>query len=328
MKTIKISPYVPTNVDVQDLGNNRVKISAYPFESGYSITLAHPLRRLLLSSSVGFAPIGLKIDGVAHEFDSVRGIVEDVSQFIVNLKNIRFHSDITNDEEIIAEYVFKGPQILKAAHLCNDQITAINKNEPLATINEDLELKFSIIIQKGMGYVPSESIRGQIPQDFIPLDAYFTPVKNVVYDIQNIFVDDNPTYEKVTFDIETDGQINPYEAFKQAIFVMNSQMSVFETKLKMPVQKDIADPETNLMASIETLGLSQRAFNCLDKLGIKYVGELVLMDEAQIKDIKNLGTKSRDELAQKLEEIGHPIGSALDPKIEENLRKKIQKGQK
>ncbi|MDU7693702.1 MAG: DNA-directed RNA polymerase subunit alpha [Helicobacter sp.] len=325
MKTIKIAPYIPTNVDVEDLGNNRVKISAYPFESGYAITLAHPLRRLLMSSSVGFAPIAIKIQGVAHEFDSIRGIVEDVSPFIVNLKNIRF---LANEENVSIDYSFKGPLVLKASHLENDKINVINKDSALATINEDTTLDFSLIVQKGIGYVPSEDIRDLIPEGYIPLDAYFTPVRNVIYNIENVLVDDNPNYEKIIFDVQTDGQISPYDAFKHAISILESQMSVFNNKIHSPkvIKAPCVDDTCikNLLLKIEHINLPQRCLNSLDKIGIIYLGELALMSENEIKNIKNLGAKSYEDLAQKYEEyLGQPIGSELDAEKKSLFIKKL-----
>ncbi|MDO7253496.1 DNA-directed RNA polymerase subunit alpha [Helicobacter cappadocius] len=331
MKTIKIAPYIPTDINIEEIGKNRIRISAYPFESGYAITLAHPVRRLLLSSSVGYAPIALKIEGVAHEFDSVRGISEDVSPFIVNLKNIRFiNKALENDGQVIVDYSFKGPMSLTGADLENDILDVANKDSYLATINEDAVLNFSIIVQKGIGYVPSEDIRGIIPENYIPLDAYFTPVKRAVYEIENVLVEDNPTYEKIVFDIETDGQIEPYVAFKEAIAIMHSQMSIFGADISsVPLASKNSLEETvelkDLMIKIDTLNLSARCFNCLDRTGIRYIGEMVLMSENELKNIKNMGKKSYDEIAEKLQELGYPVGSELPEEVKSSLSKKITK---
>ncbi|PAF54289.1 DNA-directed RNA polymerase subunit alpha [Helicobacter sp. 13S00482-2] len=331
MKTIKTAPYIPTDINIEEIGKNRVKISVYPFESGYAITLAHPIRRLLLSSSVGCAPIALKIEGVAHEFDSVRGISEDVSPFIVNLKNIRFLSKVSgSDDQIVVDYSFKGPMSLTGADLENGILDITNKDSYLATINEDAVLNFSIIVQKGIGYVPSEDIRGIIPENYIPLDAYFTPVKRAVYEIENVLVEDNPTYEKIVFDIETDGQVEPYVAFKEAITIMHSQMSIFGADMtSVPLTSKNSLEEVlelkDLMVKIDTLNLSARCFNCLDRTGIRYIGELVLMTENELKNVKNMGKKSYDEIAEKLQDLGYPVGSELSEEVRSSLSKKIIK---
>ncbi|PAF43979.1 DNA-directed RNA polymerase subunit alpha [Helicobacter sp. 11S02596-1] len=332
MKTIKIAPYIPTDINIEEINKNRIKIAAYPFESGYAITLAHPIRRLLLSSSVGYAPIGLKIEGVAHEFDSVRGISEDVSPFIVNLKNIRFINKASGEQgqQVVINYSFKGPMGLTGADLVNDVLDVVNKDAYLATINEDAVLDFSIIVQKGMGYVPSEDIRGMIPEDYIPLDAYFTPVKKAVYEIENVLVEDNPSYEKIVFDIETDGQVEPYKAFQEAIATMHLQMSIFGADVTAvpAISKGSSDDITelkDLMVKIDALNLSARCFNCLDRTGIRYVGELVLMTENDLKNIKNMGKKSYDEIAEKLQELGYPVDSELPEELKLSLNKKITK---
>ena len=330
MNMIKIEPYIPTDISIEEISSNRIKISAYPFESGYAITLAHPLRRLLLSSSVGYAPTALKIQGVTHEFDSIRGIVEDVSHFISNLKNIRFLIKDETLDSVQMHYEFKGPMVLSASELANENVGVVNPDAYLATINENASISFSLIVQKGIGYVPSESIRGKIAEDYIPLDAYFTPVKKAVYEIENVLVEDNPNYEKIIFDIETDGQIEPLTAFKEAISVMHKQMSIFGVDLSATPNgsKSIAEDSgelKTLMIKIDTLNLSARCFNCLDRSGLKYVGELVIMSENELKNIKNMGKKSYDEIAEKLEELGYPVGGEIAEDILQLLNRKLAK---
>ncbi len=326
MKNIKTSPHVPTKIEVKEISVNRVQIIAYPFESGYAITLAHPLRRLLLGSSVGFAPIALRIAGVAHEFDSVRGMVEDVSHFIVNLKTVRFKSKDEN-ESISVDYKFIGPKVITGADLANELVEVVTPNIHLATINEDAVLNFSIVICRGIGYVPSEEIRNQVPEGFMPLDSYFTPVTNVTYNTENILVEDDPNYEKVIFDIQTDGQVEPLTAFKNALSVMHKQMAIFNTELNIEVPEINGDedhPEIKtLLQTIDSLNFSARCFNCLDRSGIKYLGELVLLNEDQIKNIKNLGKKSLDEITTKLDELGYPVGKEIPEDLVALLKKKF-----
>lgn len=330
MNMIKIEPYIPTDISIEEVSSNRIKISAYPFESGYAVTLAHPLRRLLLSSSVGYAPTALKIQGVTHEFDSIRGIVEDVSHFISNLKNIRFMIKDSTLDNVQLHYEFKGPMVLSANELANESVDVVNPDAYLATINENASMSFSLVVQKGIGYVPSESIRGVIAEDYIPLDAYFTPVKKAVYEIENVLVEDNPNYEKIIFDIETDGQIEPLAAFREAIAVMHKQMSIFGVDLSATPNgsKSIAEDSgelKTLMIKIDTLNLSARCFNCLDRSGLKYVGELVIMSENELKNIKNMGKKSYDEIAEKLEELGYPVGGEIAEDILQLLNRKLAK---
>jgi DNA-directed RNA polymerase subunit alpha len=329
MKKIKVAPSLPTNVEVNELGTNRSEVIAYPFESGYAITLAHPLRRLILGSSVGFAPISIKIEGAAHEFDSVRGMHEDVAVFIINLKNIRFKL-ADGVEKLEVNYSFVGSREITASDLVNDDVEIVNPDAFLATLNEDAILNFTVVIAKGLGYVQSEDIRADIAVDAIALDAFFTPVKKANYDIQNVLVEDNPNYEKIVFDIETDGQVSPVDAFTNALETMYKQLSVFNGVLDVeinaaPIKRNNDDSEIRAyLEPIESLGLSARSFNSLDRAGMKVVGELVLMTTTEIKNIKNLGKKSLDEIAECLENLGYGDDFELADNTRVNLVKKIE----
>lgn len=328
MKKFVDTPFLPTEVEIEKLTDTTAKISAYPFESGYAITLAHPLRRLLMSSSVGYAPIAVKIEGASHEFDSIRGMLEDIAIFIINLKNIKFK--IKGEEsQVEVQYSFDGPKEIKGEDLNNAEVEVVSPDAPLATINADCNLTFSVIIQKGIGYMPSEDIRDIVGSDYIPLDAFFTPVKKVVYDIEKMLVEDNPNFEKAVFTVETNGQIAPLDAFKEAVSVMYSQMSVFNKVFDLSeVNVNTAAEESvelkDLVAKIEDLNLSARSFNSLDRSGIKYLGELVLMSEVEVKNIKNLGKKSYDEISEKLESLGFPVDTVLPENVASALRKKLE----
>lgn len=314
MKKITTVPYLPSEIEVVNVAKNVAKITTYPFATGCAVTLAHPLRRLLYTSTVGFAPTAVHIDGVSHEFDSLRGMFEDVTLFIINLKNIRFKLKSGADREIV-EYSFKGPKEIKGADLNNSQVEVVNPESYLATINEDAVLNFKLIIERGIGYVPSEDIREQTPADFITLDAFFTPVKHAVYDIENVLVDDNPDFEKIVLTITTDGQVTPIDAFKNALEAMYQQMAIFNKVLDIApdanliVKKPIAGGEhSKLFESIDELSLTSRSFNCLKNVGIEFIGEIALLDEVELKDIKNLGKKSVEEIKTAMESIGYAIG--------------------
>ena len=324
------APFLPTEVEIEQITDNKARITASPFESGYAITLAHPLRRLLMSSSVGFAPIAVKIEGAKHEFDSIRGMLEDIALFMINLKNIRFK--IKGDQEQLeVKYTFSNSKEIKGSDLVNDDLDVVNGEAHLATINNDCTLTFSIIIQRGIGYVPSEDIRDMVDKEYIPMDAFFTPVKKVTYDIEKMLVEDNPNFEKAVFNIETDGQISPIDAFKEAITIMYSQMSVFNKVFDLSEVKMVENKldESNidlkdLVIKIDELNLSARSFNSLDKAGMKYVGDIALMSEVEVKSIKNLGKKSLDEISDKFQELGFPIDGSLDEDTASALRKKLE----
>jgi DNA-directed RNA polymerase subunit alpha len=329
MRKIKVAPSLPENVEVNEIGENRAEIIAYPFESGYAITLAHPLRRLILGSSVGYAPISVKIDGASHEFDSIRGMHEDVAVFIINLKNIRFKLP-EGVQRAELSYKFLGPKKITAKDLVTDEVDVVNHDAFLATLNEDARLNFTVVVVQGLGYVQSEDLLEEIDQDHIPLDAFFTPVKKANYSIENILVDDNPNYEKIIFDIETDGQISPVDAFINALETMYKQLSVFNGVLDVeinatPVKRNTDDSELKpYLERIDSLGLSARSFNSLDRSGIQYVGELVLMSANEIKNIKNLGKKSLDEISECLNNLGYGEDFELPENLRVALIKKIE----
>ena len=319
MKKITTTPFYPTDIKVETVSQNRARISAYPFENGYAITVAHPLRRLLLSSSIGYAPTALKVEGATHEFDSIRGMVEDISIFIINLKNIRFK--IKDDKDrVVLNYSFAGPKTINGQDLENDLVEIVTPDSYLATINSDITLEFTIVIQRGIGYVPSENIDENIGDNFIILDAFFTPIRKAVYSIENMLVEDDPNYEKIVFDITTDGQISPVDAFGEALSVIQSQLSVFNKVFEVdtivaetqePVATTVIDFK-EFMLPISELNLGARSFNALEKAKIQYLAELVLMSEDDIKNIKNLGKKSFDEISVKLSELGYPINDLLE----------------
>ena len=320
---------MPTEVEVNEISENRAEIIAYPLESGYAVTLAHPLRRLILGSSIGYAPISVKIEGSTHEFDNIRGMHEDVAVFIINLKNIRFKIKDESDR-VELKYSFSGHKEVTAQDLNNDQVEVVNGDLPLATLNEDAELNFTVVISKGIGYVPSEDLRDDVAADSIALDAFFTPVRKANYKIEPVLVEDNPNFEKITFDIETDAQIGPVEAFTNALEVMNKQLSVFNGVLDVdisvtPVKRSADDGELKpFMQTVDSLGLSARSFNSLDRAGMKFLGELVLMSENEIKNIKNLGKKSLDEINECLVENGFGSDYELADVTRANLVKKLE----
>ncbi len=328
MKKITTSLYMPHEIEIEKIDENRVKIFTYPFQSGFAVTVAHPLRRLLLGSSAGYAVTALKIDGVTHEFDSIRGMLEDVSLFIINLKNIRFKiKDDSNKVEV--NYSFTGFKEIKGSDLDNESVEVVTPDVHLATINEDAQLNFSIIIEKGIGYVPSEDLRDNLPEDYIGVDAFFTPVVKAIYSIENMLVEDDPTFEKIVFDIQTDGQIPPIQAFKESIEALNEQISIFSKAMDIDVSVPQDDYENSvelkkLLQDVEALSLSARSFNCLDRANIKHIAELSLMSELELKGLKNLGKKSFEEITSKLEALGFPVGYQFEEGFLKVLNKKLQ----
>jgi len=328
MKKIKTTPLSPQEFEVEQISENEANIMAYPFETGYAISLAHPLRRFLLSSSVGYAPIAIKIEGAKHEFDSVRGMLEDISDFILNLKEIRFK--LTNDSvESEVNYTFTGPCTITGKDLISEEVEVVSPDAPLATLNEDSTLNFSIQIAKGIGYVPSEDTHDELEDGYIALDAFFTPVRSATYKIENVLVEDNPNFERVVLNIRTDGQISPVDAFRNSLEVMYAQLAVFnsEISIKAPVTIERVEESPDLKklaTNIDSLGLSARSYNCLDRSNIKLIGEIALMSTNDLKNVKNLGKKSYDEIVDKVQEFGFAVGANLADDVVTALKKKIE----
>ncbi len=328
MKKIKIIPLAPQEFEVEQISENEANIMAFPFETGFAISLAHPLRRFLLSSSVGYAPIAIKIEGAKHEFDSVRGMLEDISDFILNLKETRFKL-LGGATEVEVNYNFTGPCDIKGSDLSNSEVEVVTPNTHLATLNEDSTLNFSIRIAQGIGYVASEDTYDELQEGYIALDAYFTPVRSATYKIENVLVEDNPNFERVIINIKTDGQISPLDAFRNSLEVMYAQLAVFNSEISVKAPATIERAEESpdlkkLTAHIDSLGLSARSFNCLDRSNIKLIGEIALMSTNDLKNVKNLGKKSYDEIVEKLQEFGYEVGGDLADDVVSALKKKIE----
>ena len=328
MKKISTSLYMPHEIEIEQISENRVKIVVYPFQTGFAITVAHPLRRLLYGASSGYAVTAVKIDGVTHEFDSIRGMLEDVALFILNLKNIRFKIKNESNKAEVA-YSFDGHKEIKGSDLANDIIEIVTPENHLATINEDAQLNFSLVIEKGIGYVASEEFRDNIAEDFIPVDAFFTPVRKALYTIEQMLVEDDPTFEKIIFDVETDGQIAPVQAFKESIEAFNGQISIFSKAINIGIVSQESEFDNSadmqkLLQDVNVMSLSARSFNCLDRANIQFVAELSLMSELELKGLKNLGKKSFEEITGKLEALGFPVGYNFDNEMLKALNTKIQ----
>ena len=329
MKKIKLSPFVPNKCEIESITKNHARISIYPFDMGYAITLAHPLKRIILSSTQGYAPIAVKFEDASHEFDSIRGVFEDVAELIVNLKNIRFKLKDESKESIEINYRFRGPIDVNGKDFDNDVVEVVTPDKHFATINENAELALSIVIHKGIGYIPSEEIRNETKNGFLPLDAYFMPVKKANYSIEKILVEDNPNFEKIVFDIVTDAA-DPVEVFNNGVKTMMKQLEVFGLESDREIQSQSIMSKENeellnkILMKIEELNLSARSHNALAIAKIKYVGELALMSEVDLGKVKNLGKKSLDEIKQAVANLGLSMGESINSEVLEKFREKTQ----
>jgi DNA-directed RNA polymerase subunit alpha len=255
-------------------------------------------------------------------------VIEDVARLIINLKNIRFKIK-DGSERAVVNYSFSGYKEVKGEDFANELVEVATPDAHFATINDDGELNFTIVVEKGMGYVPSEEIRDQTEDGFLPLDAIFTPVKKGTYSIEKVLVEDNPNFEKIVFTIETDGIKNPEDVFKEAVGTMFKQLDIFKSEFGITAEpvakiKSVDDGRLKvLLTKIEELNFSARSHNCLTRSDIKYVGEVAVMDEAELAKVKNLGKKSLDEIKAKLEEIGFPVTEVMPSDLRNQFKEKL-----
>jgi DNA-directed RNA polymerase subunit alpha len=296
------------------------KFAAEPFERGFGITIGNSLRRILLSSLQGAAITSVKIDGVLHEFSTIPGTKEDMTEIILNLKEVRLklHTEGPKTIRVKAE----GPKVLKAGDiLMGDAVEVLNPDHYIATLSRDGKLSMEMVVKMGRGYVPAERNKeeGQ-PIGTIPLDAIFSPIKKVNYTVTNARVGQITDYDKLTFEVWTDGSLNPEEAVAHAAKILKDQLSIFvtfeeEEEAETPYSEDEGEKEDfneNLLRSVDELELSVRSANCLKHANIKLIGDLVQRTEAEILATKNFGRKSLNEIKEILSEMGLNLGMKLE----------------
>ena len=295
---------------------NYAKFICEPLERGYGMTIGNSLRRILLSSLPGAAITSVKINGVVHEFSTVQGVVEDVPELIVNLKNVRLKV-FDNDEKII-RIDFKGAGEIKAADIVTDgTVEILNPELHIATTSANADLHMEMTVNRGRGYnVAEKNKKDNNPIDVLPIDSIFTPVKKVNYSVENTRVGQMVDYDKLTIEVWTDGSLKPFEALSLAAKVMTGHLELFidlsETarNTQIMVEKEESKTAKVLEMSIEDLELSVRSFNCLKRAGISTVQDLTNKTEADMMKVRNLGKKSLDEVTHKLISLG--LGFAKD----------------
>jgi DNA-directed RNA polymerase subunit alpha len=299
-----------------------------PLERGYGVTIGNSLRRVLISSLQGAAIVTVKIDGVLHEFTTIPGVSEDVTEIILNLKGVRFK--LLNKKPDKVFLTLKGPKEFTARDLQigNNEFEILNPDHLIATLNSDAELKLELNIKKGRGYVPAEENRpSDAPIGTIPLDAIYSPIRNVTYTIENTRVGHRTDYEKLILEIWTDGSITPEDALSNSGRILRDHIQLFisfDIKPEKEDEEDI-DEETLqirklLRKPVEELELSVRSANCLKEARIRTIADLVRRDEAEMLRFKNFGRKSLVELNEILRtkslHFGMDVEKYLNPEYE------------
>ncbi|TPE44796.1 DNA-directed RNA polymerase subunit alpha [Pontibacter mangrovi] len=301
-----------------------------PLEKGYGVTIGNALRRILLSSLEGYAITSIRLGGVLHEFSSVEGVVEDVSDIILNLKMVRFKkiSEVV-DEKITVS--FSGQDTFKAGDINNftSSFEVLNPDLVICHLDTSVNFELEMTIQRGRGYVPAEENK-PTEQVFgqIAIDAIYTPIKNVKYSVENTRVEQKTDYEKLVLDIQTDGSIHPEDALKGAANILIQHFMLFSDntmtfETAKPEEEEAVDEELLHMRKVlktplQDMDLSVRAYNCLKAADIKTLGDLVQLDIADMMKFRNFGKKSLTELENLVQEKGLTFGMDLSKyKLEE-----------
>jgi DNA-directed RNA polymerase subunit alpha len=318
----------PRLVDVQTLSNSRAKVTLEPLERGFGHTLGNALRRILLSSMPGAAVSDVKIDGVLHEYSTIDGVQEDVIEILLNLKSLalRMHG---RDDEVTLKLSKKGPGQVTAADIQLDHdVEVVNPDHLIATLTKGTELSMELKVTRGRGYVPVTSREQKEDTRAIgvmQLDASYSPVSRVSYDVENARVEQRTDLDKLIIDIETNGAIEPEEAIRRAANILQDQISIFvDLESEESVVEERAEPEMDplLLRPVDDLELTVRSANCLKAENIFYIGDLIQRSEFELLKTPNLGKKSLTEIKDVLAQHGLSLGMKLENWPPANLQDK------
>ncbi len=300
-------------VECVEVGDNGKygKFVVEPLERGFGHTLGNSLRRVLLSSLPGAAVSSVHIEGVQHEFSTVPGVTEDVTEIILNLKGLAVKMYGEGPKSVIVDKI--GPCELTAADIkVDDEIEIINPEMHIATLNEDAHLQMTLRLERGRGYVSAEKNKARditMPIGVIAIDSIFTPIHKVNYTVEDKRVGQSNDYDRLTLEVWTNGTLKPEEAVSGAASILTEHLASFVRLTDTVLPVSMVQPEDDkkekvLEMTIEELELSVRAYNCLKRAGINSVAELVQRNQEDMMKVRNLGRKSLEEVEQKLQELG------------------------
>lgn len=312
-----MSEFIRPQVTVEHVNDSFARFIVEPLERGYGDTLGNSLRRVLLSSLDGAAVEAIRIDGVQHEFSSIPGVVEDVTDIVLNVKGLIFKSNGTGEEANVTVTV-DGPAVVTGGDFfVPAEFDLINPEHVIATLNEGAHLSMSMRIGVGVGYVPAErNKRDDDPIGMITVDSLFSPVKRCTKLVEDTRVGQRTDYGRLVLEVETDGALDPVGAVVQASNIINQHMNAFLTLTEEEEKPEAAKPSSSIFINecevtpteldkhIEDLDLSVRSYNCLKRAGIHSVSQLVDFSENDLLNIRNFGAKSIEEVKDKLETMG------------------------
>ena len=311
----------PDKVIMLEANDRFGKFEFRPLEPGYGITVGNALRRILLSSLEGYAITSVKIEGIDHEFSTITGVIEDVTEIILNLKQVRFKRTVeeVDHEKIVLK--MNGQEVVKAGALSNvlSNFEVLNPDLVILRMETDVKLQMEMTVSKGRGYVPAEENQ-PVDSEFglIAIDSIFTPVRNVKYSVENYRVEQKTDYEKLLLEIETDGSIHPKEALKEAAKILIYHFMLFsDEKITLDSDDKLANEEFDeevlhmrqlLKTKLVDLDLSVRALNCLKAAEVETLGDLVKFNKNDLLKFRNFGKKSLTELDELLESMSLSFG--------------------
>ena len=281
-----------------------------PLERGYGTTLGNSLRRILLSSLPGASVVSIKIDGVLHEFSTIPGVVEDVTEIILNIKELAIKVHSEGQKVIYIDY--EGDGEIKAGDIKTDaDVEVLNPDLHIATLSGNNRLYMELMVDTGRGYVPAEKNKqSNQPIGIIPIDSIYTPVKKVNYTVENTRVGQVTDFDKLTIEVWTNGSIQPDEAISLGAKILSEHLNLFinltdhARNTEIMVEKEETKKEKVLEMTIEELDLSVRSYNCLKRAGINTVEDLINKTEEDMMKVRNLGRKSLEEVVQKMDALG------------------------
>ncbi len=300
------------NIHKVEETDNYGKFVVEPLERGYGTTLGNSLRRVLIASLPGAAITSMQIDGVLHEFSTVEGVTEDVTQIILNLKKVSLKLDSENQKNL--ELDVKGPAEVTASDIQGDnEVTILNPDLHIATVADGAELHIKLTADKGRGYLSANDNKARMDDlaiGVLPIDSIYTPIERVNYTVENARVGQRNDYDKLTLDVWTDGSLTPTEAVSLGAKILTEHLAMFvdltETaqNAQVMVEKEEPHKEKMLEMTIEELDLSVRSYNCLKRAGINTVKELTDRTVSDMMKVRNLGQKSLEEIKLKLNDLG------------------------
>ncbi len=291
---------------------------AKPLERGFGTTIGNGIRRVLLSSLQGVAVTTVRIDGVLHEFSTLGDVTEDVADIILNLKEVRFKMYVEGPKTVTISK--QGPGVVKASDITvDDTVEILNPDLHICTLGKEGKFKAELKLEYGKGYVSSDTVKKEeLPAGVIPLDAFFSPIRKVNYNVSHARVGQQTDYDKLELEVWTDGSVRPEDAVAYSSKILKDQLSIFinfDESLEPEVQELVIESEKvneNLYRTVDELELSVRSANCLQNAGIKYIGELVQKTEAEMLKTKNFGRKSLNEIKEVLREMDLGFGVKVE----------------